>query len=143
MPDADRDRRLSGTIIDEFARFLSRPPALEFFRMLLQDETIAFADAQATAYGPGHLLTAHDDNAAGKNRRAAFVMSLTRDWPADWGGLLTFHNPGKSEAEVLIPSFNGMNFFEVPQLHSVTMVAPFVPRRRYSITGWFRAGMKP
>lgn len=143
VPDADRDRRLSGTIIDEFARFLSRPPALEFFQILLGDQSIAFADAQATAYGPGHLLTAHDDAVAGKNRKAAFVMNLSQDWSADWGGLLTFHNPGKGEAEALIPSFNAMNFFKVPQLHSVTMVAPFVPRRRYSITGWFRAGMKP
>lgn len=143
VPDADRDRRLSGTVIDDFARFLSQPPALDFFRALLEDDSITFADAQATAYGPGHLLTAHDDNVAGKNRRAAFVMNLSRDWSADWGGLLAFHSPGSPTAEVLIPSFNGINIFKIPQTHSVTMVAPFVPRRRYSITGWFRTGTKP
>lgn len=98
---------------------------------------------RAPHYGPGHLLTAHDDAVAGKNRRAAFVVNLTRDWSADWGGLLMFHQPGVAAAEALVPSFNAINLFAVPQPHSVSMVAPFAPRRRYSVTGWLRSGAKP
>ena len=143
VPDAEQERQARGTILDDFARFLSDQPALDFLRTVVGDPAIAFADAQGTAYGPGHLLTAHDDAVAGKNRRAAFVVNLTRDWSADWGGLLMFHQPGVAAAEALVPSFNAINLFAVPQPHSVSMVAPFAPRRRYSVTGWLRSGAKP
>ncbi|QIQ86316.1 2OG-Fe(II) oxygenase family protein [Erythrobacter sp.] len=132
-----------GSVLDDFARFLSDEPALDFVRTVIGAGAASYADAQATAYGPGHFLTAHDDDVAGKNRKAAYVMNLSCDWTADWGGLLVFHAPGEARAEALVPSFNALNLFAVPQLHSVSMVAPWVPRRRYSITGWLRGGRKP
>lgn len=39
---------------------------------------IDFFDMQATKYGPGHVLTAHDDGVEGKNRKFAYVLGLTR-----------------------------------------------------------------
>jgi Rps23 Pro-64 3,4-dihydroxylase Tpa1-like proline 4-hydroxylase len=143
VPDPEAERRCRGTILDHFALFLSEEPALSFFRTLLGEPMLTFADAQATAYGPGHFLTAHDDDVSGKNRKAAFVMNLSRQWSLDWGGLLAFHNGADAIAEAFIPTFNSLNLFAVPQVHSVTMVAPFVPRRRYSVTGWLRTGAKP
>lgn len=143
VPDAECERKSSGTPLDEFAMFLSDDPALDFFRTLLSEPSLSFADAQGTAYGPGHFLTAHDDAVDGKNRKAAFVMNLSRDWPVDWGGLLTFHNAGDPVVEGLIPTFNSLNVFSVPQVHSVSIVAPFAARRRYSVTGWLRNGPKP
>lgn len=143
VPDEEAQRIARATILDDFARFLSDDPALSFFQTVVGDPTITFADAQATAYGPNHFLTSHDDGVSGKNRRAAFVMNLSRNWSVDWGGLLIFHEAGNAKAEALIPSFNSINLFAVPQQHSVSMVAPFVPRRRYSVTGWLRSGSKP
>lgn len=143
VPDAEAERRASGTLLYDFARFLSDAPAIDFLRKVIGEGAITYADAQATAYGPGHFLTAHDDDVAGKNRKAAYVMNLSRGWSADWGGLLVFHSPGEARAEALVPSFNAINLFAVPQMHSVSVVVPWVPRRRYSITGWLRAGIKP
>lgn len=143
VPDGEAERISRGNILDDFARFLSEGSALEFFRIILGDPNISFADAQATAYGPSHFLTAHDDDVSGKSRKAAFVVNLSQDWVADWGGLLLFHDPCVASAEALVPIFNSINLFSVPQLHSVSMVMPFVPRRRYSITGWLRTGPKP
>lgn len=142
-PDEEAERIARATILDDFARFLSDDPALNFLQTVIGDQTITFADAQATAYGPNHFLTAHDDDVAGKNRKAAFVMNLSINWSVDWGGLLIFHETDNAKAEALIPSFNSINLFAVPQKHSVSMVAPFVPRRRYSVTGWLRSGPKP
>lgn len=142
VPDADACRLARGTIVDAFARFMSQEPAQAFLRTVIGDTDIGFADAQATAYGPGHFLTAHDDNVAGKNRRAAYVLNLSREWPADWGGLLVFSDPGEAIAEAFVPAFNALNLFAVPQRHSVSMVTPFAPRRRYSITGWLRSGAR-
>jgi len=142
VPDAEAQRQVSGTLLDQFASFLSSERALNFLRTVTGEPAITFADAQATAYGPGHFLTAHDDGVAGKNRKAAFVINLSPDWSADWGGLLAFHERGVGPAQAIVPTFNALNLFSVPQLHSVTMVAPFAPRRRYSVTGWLRTGVK-
>ncbi|MEN9924633.1 MAG: hypothetical protein RL268_759 [Pseudomonadota bacterium] len=143
VADAQSERAASGTLLDEFAQFMSSPSALAFLKTVVGDDSISFADAQGTAYGPGHFLTAHDDAVTGKNRRAAFVFNLSQDWSLDWGGLLAFHERGSGRAEVMVPCFNAINLFAVPQLHSVTMVAPFAPRRRYSVTGWLRSGPRP
>ncbi len=111
-------------------------------RALTGDDRIAFADMQATRYRAGHFLTEHNDAVEGKNRLYAYVLNLTRDWRADWGGVLVFYDARGDVAFGLKPRFNTLNLFAVPQPHAVTMVAPFAPRPRYAITGWLR-GLEP
>lgn len=111
---------------------------LDIGRKLLGDDEICFADAQACRYGPGHFLTIHTDDVAGKHRRAAYVLNLTPQWRADWGGLLLFHDEKGRVTNGLMPAYNVLNIFKVPTPHSVSMVTPFAPARRYSITGWLR-----
>lgn len=141
--DGRRKRADSTRLLDKFASFMSSEPMLEFFRRVTGLHDISYADAQATAYGPGHFLTAHDDDIQGKNRRAAYVFNLTPSWKADWGGLLMFHGIDGHVDESYVPTFNALNIFGVPQLHSVSTVAPFAPHLRYSVTGWLRAGEPP
>jgi SM-20-related protein len=95
-----------------------------------------FVDGQATAYGPGDFLTGHDDNLAGSGRRAAFVLGMTPQWRMEWGGLLMFHDLGRIEFSGLCPQFNTLDLFTVPRYHSVSLVSPAAPRRRFAITGW-------
>lgn len=110
---------------------------LDIGRKLLGDD-ICFADAQACRYGPGHFLTCHSDDVGGKNRRAAYVLNLTPQWRPEWGGLLLFHDEKGRVTNGLVPAFNALNIFRVPVNHSVSVVSPFAPARRYSITGWLR-----
>lgn len=138
VPDAEHERTAAATLLAEFASFLSSGPARDFLRAVTGKEAILFADAQATAYGPHHFLTAHDDDVAGKDRLAAYVFNLTPRWRADWGGLLMFHRADGHVEEAFTPRFNALNLFEVPQPHSVSYVAPYVPSRRYAVTGWLR-----
>lgn len=138
VPDADAERAADGGALAAFARFMSGPEVLGLMADVLGPSDIAFADAQATRYGPGDFLTAHDDEVAGKHRRAAYVFGLSRDWRAEWGGLLLFHEPA-GEVRGFAPQFNALNLFGVPQPHSVSLVAPFAPRQRLSVTGWLRA----
>jgi Rps23 Pro-64 3,4-dihydroxylase Tpa1-like proline 4-hydroxylase len=130
-------------LLAELARFLSSGEAIDFLRAVTGRADIRFADAQATAYGPRHFLTAHDDDVAGKNRAAAYVLNLTPEWRIDWGGLLLFHGADGVVEEGWPPSFNTLNLFAVPQPHSVSYVTPFVPNRRYAVTGWLRTAPKP
>lgn len=131
--DAPRDA------VSEVLDFLNGPDFLGFVRAVTGDDRIDFADAQATRYRPGHVLTGHDDAAEGKNRLYAYVLNLTRDWRADWGGVLAFEGADGHIEEGFAPAFNALNIFAVPMRHAVTQVASFAPRDRLSITGWLRS----
>lgn len=119
--------------------FLNSEGFLQFARDVTGLGDIAFADSQATRYLPGHFLTEHDDDVAGKRRLAAYVLGFTPEWRADWGGVLQFIDRDGHIAEGYVPKFNVLNLFRVPQKHSVSYVTPAAVQARYSITGWLRA----
>lgn len=141
------DAYFSGTIVDvelkSLFEFLNSDEVLAFVREVTGLNEISYADAQATRYRPGHFLTEHDDDVAGKNRCAAFVLNLTTEWKADWGGLLMFVSADGHIEEAYTPKFNALNLFTVPQRHCVSMVTPFAGAPRHSVTGWFRSGHDP
>lgn len=138
VPDVRRERKPHEDVVHGFAEFMCSDASLELMRRLTGIPEISFADAQATAYSAGHFLTSHDDEVAGKGRVAAYVLSLTDDWSADWGGHLVF--PGQGTISGFMPGFNCLRIFAVPRPHSVTFVPPFVTATRYSVTGWLRTG---
>ena len=143
VPDAHAARAKSDDLLCALATFLSSDPVLDLLRQVTGSPDILFADAQATAYAPGDFLTGHDDAFEGKNRRAAYVLNLTPSWRIEWGGLLLFHGADGHVTRGLVPSFNTLNIFGVPLMHSVSEVTRASPYRRYSVTGWLRAEPQP
>jgi Rps23 Pro-64 3,4-dihydroxylase Tpa1-like proline 4-hydroxylase len=139
VPDEKAERAKRNWPIDRLAAFLSSQAVVAFFRQITGQPDIAFADAQATAYTSGDFLTAHDDDVAGKHRRAAYVLGLSDNWHADWGGLLMFHGHDGHIDQAFVPRFNSLNIFTVPQPHSVSAISPFAVGTRYAVTGWLRA----
>ncbi len=138
VPDGSAERASSADPLAAFASWLSQGEARHFLRQVTGFDGIEFADAQATAYSPGDLLTGHDDAVEGKGRFAAYVLGLTPKWRLEWGGLLLFHEGAEDRASAIMPGFNQLNIFAVPQLHSVSEVGRAAAYRRYSITGWLR-----
>lgn len=134
----DSSNSNSSDILENFTRWLSSAAVIEFLKSVTGDAAVTFVDAQATAYSPGDFLTGHDDAVSGKYRRAAYVFNLTPIWRIEWGGLLLFHSAVDETTYGLRPSFNTLNLFAVPQMHSVSEVTKAAPYRRYSITGWLR-----
>lgn len=128
--------------LGEFARLMSSEPMLEMLRAVTGCHELAFTDGHATAYGPGDFLTGHDDDVVGKNRLAAYVFGMTPKWRPEYGGLLLFHSPDEGSVEGEVPRFNTLDLFAVPQRHSVSMVTPAAPHRRFAVTGWLRAGQR-
>ena len=141
VPDSASERAGSNDMLARLAESLSGGSFRDLLRQVTGADDIAFADAQATAFSPGDFLTGHDDEIAGKNRRAAYVLNLTPTWRIEWGGLLLFHDGNRVRG--LSPSFNVLNIFTVPVMHSVSEVTRASPYRRYSVTGWLRAGPQP
>jgi len=142
VPDGIAARAAADDPLARLAAWLSGGEALDFLRDVTGHDDTLFVDAQATAYAPGDLLTAHDDAVPGKDRRAAYVLGLNPEWRAEWGGLLLFHD-GADRVAGMVPGFNTLDLLSVPQPHSVSMVTQAAPSRRYSITGWLRAQRQP
>lgn len=139
IPDEPADMECRIDPLASFARLMSSPTMLEILAAILAKPDIAFSDGQATAYGSGDLLTCHDDDVVGKDRHAAYVLGLTPHWRIDWGGLLLFHGTDGRSVCGQAPGFNTLDLFSVPQPHSVSLVTPTAPVRRYAITGWLKS----
>lgn len=125
-----------GAPIHQMHEFMNTEEVLAFMRKLTGDTTIQKADSYATTYLPGHFLTAHDDRHDKHNRAAAYVFSMTKTWEKNWGGHLAFFDDVGNIKEAFIPSFNTLNIFLIPQMHSVQLVAPFAGANRTSYLGW-------
>ncbi len=138
VSDDPQERGRGDNLLDEFATFMSSGTALEILKTITGFADVDFIDAQATHYRPGDFLTAHHDEVSGKNRRAAYVLGLSRTWRTEWGGLLLFHDEGGDVTRGLAPRFNSLNLFSVPRSHSVSQVATYAGASRLSVTGWLR-----
>lgn len=129
--------------LNEIFKFLNSSAFLDYLRNTLAMPNIEFADAQATCYTSGDFLNKHDDSAPGKNRLAGYVLNLTPAWNPNWGGALQFYDSHDNCVDTLVPSYNALNVFSVPQPHAVTYLPPYALGKRLSITGWLRAGADP
>lgn len=136
--DIYKQNLLPGHFFNTIYEFVNSDALLTIARKITGFDKIALADIQATRYSKGHFLTEHDDEVDGKHRLAAYVLNLTPKWKSDWGGALIFPD-NNQQAEAWFPKFNVLNIFTVPQKHAVTVVSPFAPVHRYSLTGWFRS----
>ena len=135
---AEEERGGPDDLLSGFSALMQSEEMLGLLRAITGHEGVAFTDGHATAYGPGDFLTGHDDNVAGKNRLAAYVFGLTPNWRLEWGGLLLFHGYRDRTAHALVPRFNTLDLFSVPQQHSVSEVTRAATHRRYAVTGWLR-----
>lgn len=111
---------------------------LGLMRRITGDASLFAAKVQATRYRPGHFLLRHDDQDIADGKRYAYVLNLSHEWRADWGGLLQFLQPeGDGVVDTFLPRWNSLSLFKVPQPHQVSLVAPWAASDRYAITGWF------
>lgn len=137
MVDAFKEGRDPGLLLHVVLEFLNSPAFLAFARELTGIERIRRVNAQATRYLPGHFLRRHNDFSSENERLVAYVINLGRDWQADWGGLLQFFDEAGQVTESFVPRYNSLSLFRVPQLHAVSLVAPWAEQPRFGITGWF------
>ena len=114
-------------------------PSGDFIRDFTGDRELMMVGAQATRYLPGEFLRTHDDRHEQEARRFAYVLNLSRDWEADWGGLLHFVDDAGGVSASYVPNFNSLSLFKVPARHHVGLVAPWARQPRLAITGWWHA----
>ncbi|MCH9694037.1 MAG: 2OG-Fe(II) oxygenase [Gammaproteobacteria bacterium] len=125
-----------GHPMHQIHEFMNSEEVLNLMRTLTGERAIRKADSYASNYAPGHFLTAHDDRHDSHDRVAAYVFSMTDNWDKNWGGHLAFFDDADNIEEAFVPTFNSLNIFLVPQMHSVQLVSPFAGRNRTSYLGW-------
>jgi Rps23 Pro-64 3,4-dihydroxylase Tpa1-like proline 4-hydroxylase len=125
-----------GHYLGKFVDFLTSQKFLSFIREITEVDMIAWASSTATLYKPLDFLSIHDDDHRGDRRLVAYALNLTPNWRPDWGGALQFYDTRDHIEEGYLPTFNTLNLFRVPKLHSVTQVSSF-GGLRYAISGWF------
>ena len=125
-------------LLDALA-FVNSKAFLDFITRVTGDSRVGFADMMAARYLNGHFLTTHGDENPAENRLFAYVLTLARDWRADWGGILMFLDGDGHVSEGYVPAYNALNLFAVPQLHAVSAVSRLARGPRLSVTGWIHA----
>lgn len=139
MISAYKEKRDPGLALHRVVELLNGAGWLDTMRRITGLRGIRRADGQATRYVAGHFLRQHDDVMEEEGRLAAYVINLTREWRADWGGLLQFLDADGEVTDTFMPRFNTISLFRVPAEHCVSPVATFAPGARYAITGWLRS----
>lgn len=133
----DRMNKDAHPILAKLFEQLNSDETLQKIRDITGVTSLVSANAQVTSYTPGQFLTRHNDVNEKEGRRIAYVISLTKQWHPDWGGLLQFFMGDGTPTQAYSPVFNSMMLFDVRHPHSVTYVTPFAQQPRLSITGWF------
>lgn len=123
--------------LDSLFAWLNSDQLLKTVRAVTGIPTLTSTSAQITSFAPGDFLTRHRDDVTSESRRVAFVINLSEQWHPDWGGLLQFFHDSGTTRESWSPEFNSLCLFDVKHVHSVTAIAPFAPRVRLAISGWF------
>ena len=127
--------RNQGHLLHQFLEAINSPTFLDVMKRLTSDPSLLKLDSQGTRYAKGHFLKEHIDADSNEGRRFAYVLNLSKNWKPDWGGLLHFNNED-IVIDTLMPKFNSMSIFEVPQKHFVSSVTGFAGEHRISLTGW-------
>jgi SM-20-related protein len=125
----------AGHYLARFVELWTAPAIFSFIRAVTGLEKLSSVSATATLYRPLDFLTIHDDG-RDDGKSIAYVLNLTPKWRPDWGGALQFFDRDDHIEEAYLPTFNALNLFRVPALHSVAQVSAF-GGMRYAISGWF------
>lgn len=128
----------SPTQLSEVLTLMNSESVLSIIKGITERPTLTHADAQATRFRVGDFLTRHIDDVPGETRQIAYVLGMSPFWHPDWGGLLQLFEKNGTPTTSWAPMYNSLTFFDVTKVHSVTSIAPFAEKSRYSITGWYR-----
>lgn len=132
------EKRDPGHPIHRLTEFLNAE-FVAFGAFVTNQPAVAKADGQLTRYRPGDFIALHNDiGSEDSDRLTAYTLGFTREWRADWGGQLLFHDDAGDVTRGYIPRFNTLTLFRVPCMHSVAPVAPYAQKPRHSVVGWLR-----
>jgi SM-20-related protein len=134
-------------ILQAMADLMAATDVVDMLKAIVGLDEQVNIDAQLTRYRAGHFLKQHNDEITGdaktgaaQQRKVAYILGLSQDWQADWGGLLHIKNDQDQIIKSFTPAFNTITLFKVPTAHFVSQVSNYCPASRFSIAGWIKEG---
>jgi hypothetical protein len=88
-----------------------------------------------SVYKSGDFLSTHTDH----GREVAFILNLSKDWKAEYGGLLNVYT--EDGIKTFVPKFNSLILLGLENgkglNHFVSEVSQHAPYPRIALTGWY------
>lgn len=128
---------LADPVIRAAVDFVRSPDFIELGRKITWREEIVGAEAVLTRFRRGHFMRSTIGRAWNARKVAAWSIELTRDWRADFGGVLSFRTPDDTLRHGVVPAFNSFTVYSLPRPLAFSLVAPFAPHPRLALSGWF------
>lgn len=123
--------------IHQIFKFLKSKKMSSFIQDITGLAEVKLADAECFWFQRDHFHSSHKSRGKGKKRRICFELNVTKDFKADWGGMLQMLDDDGHILKGYRPSFNKLNIYDSEQKNSISFVAPFSGEPRLSINGWF------
>lgn len=120
--------------------FVRSPGFIDLGRKITWREEIVGVEAALTRFRPGHFMRSTIGRPWSDRKIAAWSIELTRDWRADFGGVLSFRTPDDTLRHGVVPPFNSLTVYSLPRPLAFSLVTPFAPRPRLALAGWFVTG---
>jgi SM-20-related protein len=124
---------------EELHHFLSAETMLSLMRDISGKPDIMQAEIQADLFSALHFLGLHK-GAQKHTTQIGFALTFTRNWHADWGGYLNFHAESGDIVQGIIPRFNCLTLFELPQNHSISLVPTSANEKLFMLRGLYHSG---
>jgi Rps23 Pro-64 3,4-dihydroxylase Tpa1-like proline 4-hydroxylase len=123
----------------EVKQLLNSKEVIEFLNKITDYNLTEPYELFASKYEHGDFLSIHHD---GPNGRVGFVLNLTKDWRADYGGLLNVLTEDYSKVtDTIIPGYNTLTLFDSSTSDGFPHFVSHVNvqnKKRISYTGWYR-----
>jgi SM-20-related protein len=124
---------------EELHEFLGAENILSIMRDISGKPDITQAEIQADLFSPMHFLGLHKGEQKYKNQ-IGFALTFARHWHPDWGGHLNFHAESGDVIQGIMPRFNCLTLYELPQNHSISIVPTSANEKLFMLRGLYHSG---
>lgn len=104
-----------------------------FLSGIVGDANAKVSAAHVTRYRPGDY-SGGIEGAPAPSALAAFTIDFSQQWDIDWGGLHLFVGEDGNIAQGLMPEFNALTIFKLPQENFISQLTPNA-RERLGLVG--------
>jgi SM-20-related protein len=117
--------------------WLGAEPTLDMISDITGKKPLTDSSCTITRFSQGQFLTTNTFTKLEEKSKIGFILDLTPDWKADWGGLLQLHAEDGEPAIAFTPKFNNLILFDASRPFSISYLAPYIKYYKYSLMGWF------
>jgi Rps23 Pro-64 3,4-dihydroxylase Tpa1-like proline 4-hydroxylase len=119
--------------------FLNSKAFLSFAEKVTGVKKISKAETQAVFFTREQFYCQNDGTNGNDNNKVGFHLGFSKEWRPDWGGYHNFFNEDGNIELGLMPDFNTLTLFKLPQIQSISHIPPYAGTPKFGIHGYLQA----